>query len=104
MSEYGFDFEAFLARMMDVEHPGLIIQAAERECNRAEGGNSRGRVAPAARAAGAYEYARQLKNLLYFLRFGQKPGGVGHEDWAQIRVLIRKMVDRGVYKPEALDI
>ena len=96
-----FDFDAFLARAASMQWHE-ILQAAERECADAEAASYARKGAVAARQAGGPEYAQNLKELLFWLRYGTKPFSVSGANWAKFRVIAFHLVEIGNLKPEAL--
>ena len=64
----------------------------------------RGRGSEVARRAGAQLLARQLGQLLYFLRYCDKPATVQPEDWAAYRPVAERLVAVGQWQAEALKV
>lgn len=96
-----FSFDAFLARAVTMQWHE-ILRAAEQECVAAENASYVKKGAVAARAAGGPEYAQNLKELLFWLRYGSKPGTVSDENWAKFRIIASHLVEIGNFKPEVL--
>ena len=96
-----YDFDAFLDRIMNLQWHE-ILQAAEQECSAAESVSYGRKGAVAARAAGSTRYAEQLKELLFWLRYGQKPSGIGDAAWRRFRLIAVHLVEIGNLKPEVL--
>ena len=96
-----YDFDAFLARAATMQWHEIIVEA-EQECRSAEEQSYGKKGAVAARAAGSTTYAQNLKELLFWLRYGQKPGSVSATNWAKFRVIAAHLVKIGNFKPEAL--
>lgn len=89
-----YDFQAFLAR---VSHLDLapVVAAANEECHRAEAASFSVRGAPRRRAEGSVEYTTKLRQLLFFLQHGAKPGGVDPHDFRAYEPLVRSLVAKG---------
>jgi hypothetical protein len=81
-----------------------IIRLGEEEVYSAERGISGVKGAKAKRASGASEYAATLKGFLFFLKTGVKPFGVNEEDFQRFQPVIKKLVDKKIFKPEILDV
>src|SRR5690242_513280 len=96
-----FNFDAFLARAARMQWHE-IIQAAEQECAAAEAASYGVKGAIAARKAGGPEYAHNLKELLFWLRYGAKPGSVSDANWAKFRVIASHLVEIGNFRAEIL--
>jgi hypothetical protein len=55
-------------------------------------------------SANGASYLMQLKQLLFFLANGARPGGVLLDDWHAYKHLTEALVDRGRFSPDALEI
>ena len=91
MSQY--DFSAFLLR---IENLGLIevLAEANAECGRTENASFGVRGAPKKRAEGSVAYVTQLKQFLFFLQTGTRPGGVNAPDFRLYEPVVRALVAR----------
>ncbi len=101
--EAPYDFDAFLTRMVPLAYREMMAEAEE-EVVRAERGTSGVRGAPAKRAAGATQYAARIKAFLWFMREHTKPGSASAEEFARYRRVVKALVDRGEFRPEALKV
>lgn len=96
-----YDFHAFLDRAMTMEWHE-ILKAAENECAAAESASYGTKGAVAARSAGSARYAEQLKELLFWLRYGKRPFSADDHAWMTFRPLAAHLVEIGNLKPEVL--
>jgi heme oxygenase len=81
-----------------------VIDEAEREANRVEDGSHHVKGARRAREAGYREYVRMLEAILFFMRHGQRPGGIADETFAMFRPVCVSLVDKGQCNGGILDL
>ena len=96
-----FDAEEFFQEVVDYDYDRLGY-TADRECAAAEALSFRRRGGPRAREQGSVEYARILKGFLFFLQNGVRPGGLSWAEFVLFRPVIARLVEKGQFKPEAL--
>lgn len=99
-----FDFDKFVAAVKDLEYQEIqtATQAEIEAIDAKTGGHVKG--APAARKAGAPEYANLLRGLRCILTEGIRPNSVRDWDLPRMRPIIESLVRRGKMRPEALSI
>jgi len=97
-----YDFEAFLRGIENLTYDQMIREANE-HCRRAEAAST-GRGGPQQRAIGSIEYQTKIKQFLFFLQSGARPGGASASDFASYRPAIEALVKKGHYKPEILNL
>ena len=88
-----FDFPAFLAR---VEGFGLleVLAEANSEYVRAERASSGTRRAPRNRDAGSVNYGVRIKQFMFFLQSGSRPGGAEAADLRLYLPVVRRLVEK----------
>ena len=96
-------FDQWLGNAQELDLPALI-KAAEWDASDAERRAHKGRGGQAVRRAEAQQLARQLGELLYFLRFCAKPTRVRPDDWLAYRPVAQRLVAKGQWKAEALEM
>lgn len=89
-----YDLHGFIARVA-TDDLVSVIAAANDECRRAEVASFGVRGAPRRRAEGSVEYTTKLKQLLFLLQHGAKPGGVHPDDLRAYEPLVRSLVTKG---------
>ena len=89
MSKY--DFATFLARVSELGWVEVLAEA-NAECGRVERESSGVRGAPKRRAEGSVAYTTKLKQLLFFLQSGTRPGGVEPSNFRLYEPLVRSLV------------
>ena len=94
-----FDFDKFVDRVIDLGFLE-IFEAFDRECARVEA-SMRGRGGPQARADGGYEYVARLKRVLFWLHHGVLADS--GEEARTCHRIAEKLVEKGHFKPEALN-
>lgn len=98
-----YDFSEFIERIKDRNYPDIISEA-EAECYRAESGTSQVKGAVAKRAAGALDYASDLKGLLFFFRYGIKPAGLSDYKFQELKPICDNLVKKQQFKSTILDL
>ena len=98
-----YDFEAFLARMATLGSYADIIIEANEACASAERASS-GRGGPRQRELGSLRYAHRIKEFLYFLQHGSRPGSATEQDFSSYRPVVEALVVKGHFKPEILGL
>ncbi len=79
-----------------------IITDAEREYHAIASESSTRKAALHAQASGKSQYSSELKELLNWLRYGQRPFTVSDENWLLFKRLAEHLVAIENFKPSAL--
>ncbi|MGP8198385.1 MAG: hypothetical protein ACLQU4_02650 [Limisphaerales bacterium] len=96
-----FDIETFIQGCVGLSYVEVIAKAQEQERWAESMTAPHRRGAPKNRAAGTSRFAAELRSLLFYLYHGTKPMT---GDFILYEPLVRSLVERGEFKPEALDI
>jgi len=98
-----YDFDEFLKRMVNLDYLDILLQA-DAECGCVEQSSYRVRGAPRRRKMGSGEYAKRIKDFLFFMRYGIRPGGASDSEFQSYRPVVETLVQKGQMKPEALQV
>jgi hypothetical protein len=98
-----YDFGEFLRSLKDMGYQE-IIQEAERQVRDIEAGLSGVRGVPRQRRLVAGRYAHRLKEFLFFMRSGTRPGGADDVTFQMYRPICERLVERGECKPSVLEL
>ena len=96
-----YDFHDFLARMAKLDYHEILRQA-EAECQRVEKVSYGVRGAPRQRKFGSVQYASRIKAFLFFMRHHHRPGSASDSEFRSYRDVVKALVQKGEFKPEAL--
>jgi hypothetical protein len=97
-----YDFDKFLKAMAGMEYYEILVKA-DQKCGTAERRSYGVRGAPKQRQMGSTHYAHQIKEFLYFMRYGSKPAGVAEWDFKAYKPVCEALVKSGQFKPTVLD-
>jgi hypothetical protein len=92
-----YDFGAFLTSMSKLDLPEIIVRAND-ACRRAEGA-SFGKAGPRHRALGSNKYVHRIKEFLFFLQHGRRPGSATKDHFAIYRPVVEALVAKGQLRP-----
>jgi hypothetical protein len=84
-----YDFAAFLARMPTLKSREEMLSEADAVCANAERGG------PRQRALGGVDYTRRVKDFMYFLHYGARPGGASDQEFQAYRPVVQRLVALG---------
>jgi hypothetical protein len=98
-----YDIQEFLVAMVGKDWHE-IVPMAERECGTAESRSYSVRGAPKARKMGSTKYAAQLKNFLYFMRYGSRPGSASDWEFNLYKPICKALVEKKQFVPAVLDV
>ncbi len=86
-----YDFSAFIARMAELERDEILFRANE-EIGHIERLSHRVKGALKRREMGSEKYASQIKEFLFYMRFGTRPGSANDIDFLCYRRVIEALV------------
>lgn len=96
-----FKFSEFIEHIKDMGIVEIIIAGCN-EVDEVERISFRIKGSVKTRDKGSLFYTRKLKNFIYFLRNGTKPGSASDDEFASYRSIVEKLIQRGQLKPEVL--
>ena len=96
-----YDFSYFLGRMIPLSYAEILLQA-ERECSGVERTLFGVKGGPKRREQGGVAYVEKIKAFRFFMRHGARPGGASATEFAAYQPVVKALVERGEFKPEAL--
>ncbi len=96
-------FSDFIDRIKDKDYHE-IIQVAEEEANSVERISYRIKGAVRNRQMGSTSYAEELKEFLFFMRYGKKPFSINEWNWDLYRIVVDKFVEKGQFKQSIYDV
>jgi hypothetical protein len=97
-----FDFAEFIEGVKDRDYLE-IIRYAEQEADRVDRMSRFVKGAVTARRRGSITYVSRIGAFLFWMRFGIRPDGASEQDFQSYRVVAERLVQKGQFKPEALD-
>jgi hypothetical protein len=97
-----YDFHDFIQRMAKLDYID-ILKTANAECGHVESQLSGVRGAPQRRKEGGVEHAAKIKRFLYYMRYGDRPGGISDGEFSSYRPAVEALIAKGQFKKEALD-
>ena len=102
MISYNYNISEFADFVKSNGNIFELIKIAEDEVYQAERMVTPGRRgAPKEREKECYEYIREIKGFLFFLRSGSRPTGARCFDL--FRPVCQNLIDKKVFKPEAIN-
>lgn len=101
MIHSGYDFHGFLQRMAKLNH-NEILHEANKECASVERTLSRVKGAPKHREQGGGTYCSQIKEFLFFMQNGKRPGSASPIDFQAYKLIVESLINRGEWKAEML--
>lgn len=103
MTNAAYDFQRFLLRMATLSI-GEILHEAEKECAAVEGTLARVKGAVRRRQQGGTAYCSQIKELMFFLTNGRRPGSVSPADFQAYRVVVESLIARGELSVQTISL
>ena len=97
-----YSISEFLKQIENMDYPE-IKKYAEEVARRIEGLSFNVKGAVKARELGSMKYVQQIKQFLFFMGSGVKPGGVDEHIFQLYRPICEKLVQKKQFKPEVLD-
>ena len=102
MTTTQYDFHAFLKRMALLSYAS-ILHEADSECGSVERTLYGVKGAPKRREDGGSAYVEKIKAFLFYMRHGTRPGSASEADLRAYKPVVQALVERGEFKPDALD-
>ncbi len=81
-----------------------ILQEADKECASVERTLSRVKNAPRNRDQGGVAYCSQIKEFLFFMRSGTRPGSVSPANFQAYKPVVQSLISRGELTVETLTL
>ena len=98
-----YDFDDFLSSMAKLDYDD-IIKESETECISVEQGLSGKKGAVQRRKDGGDKYAAKIKNFLYFLRSGEKPGSASDVEFQKYKIVVNALIDKKQFNSTILSL
>lgn len=98
-----YDFHAFLQRMTKLSHIE-ILQEADKECALVERTLFSVKGAPKRRDQGGDAYCSQIKEFLFFMRSGKRPGSVSTTNFQVYKPVVQSLISKGELAVETLNL
>lgn len=99
-----YDYDAFLASILGLDHRQDMIDRAEVQAAIAENSSYKIKGAAAAREAGSLQFSKNLKDLLFWLRNEARPSMMEDRRFRELKPLAEKLVKNGEMNKEVLGL
>ena len=101
MTNSRYDFHGFVQRMAKL-HYHEILYEADKECAAVERTLSQVKGAPKRREQGGVVYCSQIKEFLFFIQNGKRPGSASPIDFQAYKPVVESLINKGEWKAETL--
>ena len=101
MTKSTYDFQRLLQKMAKLSYVE-VLQEAEKECASVERTLSKVKGAPRNREQGAEVHCSQIKEFLFFMRTGTRPGSVSSMNFQTYKPIVQSLISRGEFAVETL--
>lgn len=98
-----YSFLDFLQQVKDLDYME-IIQHAEREVARVESLSYGRPGAVKAREMGSTKYAHEIKEFLFWMRYGTRPASASENNFQLYRIVANELVKKKQFKPSVMDV
>ena len=98
-----YDFHSFIQKIKDKDY-FEIIKDAEEEVKFVESISYRKKGAVKAREMGSTNYDHKIKEFLFWMRHGVKPGSSSESDFQLYQIVAEKLVEKGQFKSSILEM
>ncbi len=98
-----YDIDKFIDKLEGKDY-FEVLPMIEGECARVEKVSYNRKGAVKERQNGSINYTKQLKGLLYFLRYSEQPTGISKHDFLKFKKLAEVLVVNSGFNSKALDL